>query len=214
MRAMLPESATIIGVDEHTALTIDLDAAAASVSGLGTVTVLTDAGSEVFGAGDEVALSELGSPIGPVGGLPEFAPSDPEAGDPFAEGWRELEQRFEPALLDGDVDAALDSVVGLHRLILDWAADTNQTPESERAERALRGMLVRLAGSARQGVRDRRELVGGLVEAVLEARTAARADDRWGEADALRDRLDALGITVKDTRDGSIWELAEDGADG
>ena len=213
MRAMLPESATIIGVDEHTALTIDLDAAAASVSGLGTVTVLTDAGSEVFGAGDEVALSELGSPIGPERGLPEFAPSDPEAGDPFAEGWRELEQRFEPALLDGDVDAALDSVVGLHRLILDWAADTNQTPESERAERALRGMLVRLAGSARQGVRDRRELVGGLVEAVLEARTAARADDRWGEADALRDRLDALGITVKDTRDGSIWELAEDGAD-
>ncbi len=147
MRSLLPESSTIIGVDEHTALTIDLDAAVASVSGLGTVTILTDAGSEVMGAGDEATLSELGSAVDATTehGLAEFAPSDPESGDPFAAGWRELEQRFEPALLDGDLDAALDSVVGLHQLILDWAADTNQSPESERAERALRGMLVRLA---------------------------------------------------------------------
>jgi hypothetical protein len=214
MRSLLPAAMTIIGVDEHTALTIDLDAALASVSGLGTVTILTDSGSDVLGADDEVALSELGSAGTVEPDLPKFAPSDSTAGDPFAVGWRQLEQRFEPALRDGDIDGALDSVVGLHQLILDWAADTNQSPEGARAERALRGMLVRLAGSAQQGVRDRRELVGGLVEAVLEARSAARADDRWGEADALRDRLGALGISVKDTRDGSVWDFVEDGGDG
>ena len=40
MRSLLPAAMTIIGVDEHTALTIDLDAALASVSGLGTVTII------------------------------------------------------------------------------------------------------------------------------------------------------------------------------
>ena len=220
MRSLLPGEKTIVGVDEHTALTIDLDAETASVSGLGTVTIITDSGSDVLGAGDEAALFELGSAgateteHGRETNLPTFAPSDPAAADPFAAGWRELEERFDPALADGDVDGALDSVVGLHQLILDWAADTNQSPESERAERALRGMLVRLAGTAQRGVRDRRELVGGLVDILLEARSAARADGRWNEADALRDRLDALGVTVKDTRNGSIWELAEEGTDG
>ena len=89
---------TIIGVDEHTALTLDLDAALTSVSGLGTVTILTDSGSDVLGADDEVALSELGSAGTVESDLPKFAPSDSTDGDPFAVGWRRvgsgLNQRY------------------------------------------------------------------------------------------------------------------------
>ncbi len=184
-------------------------------SGLGTVTVLTDSGSDVFGADDEVDLSELGSAgTGPEPACPNSLPSDPDRRRPVRCGWRELEQRFEPALLDGDVDAALDSVVGLHRLILDWAADTNQSPEAPEPNVPCGGCSYGLRVRHNRVYATAANSSVGSSRPCSKARTAARADDRWGEADALRDRLDALGIAVKDTRDGSIWDFVEDGGDG
>ncbi len=40
------------------------------------------------------------------------------------------------------------------------------------------------------------------VQAVVEARRRARASKEWAESDRLRDEIQALGYTVKDTRDG------------
>lgn len=45
------------------------------------------------------------------------------------------------------------------------------------------------------------------VEALLVARTEARAAKDWAEADNLRDQLAALGVSVQDSGDGSIWTL-------
>jgi len=36
----------------------------------------------------------------------------------------------------------------------------------------------------------------------VEARRRAREAKNWGESDRLRDEIQALGYTVKDTRDG------------
>ncbi|WKD58715.1 cysteine--tRNA ligase [Corynebacterium caspium] len=46
-----------------------------------------------------------------------------------------------------------------------------------------------------------------LVQAELERRTNARAAKDWASADAVRDRLAAAGITVKDTAAGPQWSL-------
>ena len=53
---------------------------------------------------------------------------------------------------------------------------------------------------------------GGLaaeVEALLAERTEARDSKDWPRADALRDRLDALGVIVMDTPSGPTWRLAD-----
>jgi cysteinyl-tRNA synthetase len=45
------------------------------------------------------------------------------------------------------------------------------------------------------------------VEALLAARTAARAARDWAAADRLREELAALGVAVKDGPDGSTWSV-------
>ncbi len=64
---------------------------------------------------------------------------------------------------------------------------------------------------ARPGGSDDAQLeaaVDVLVAGLLEERAAARADQDWGRADAIRDRIAAAGIAVEDTPDGPTWTLA------
>ncbi len=51
------------------------------------------------------------------------------------------------------------------------------------------------------------EVADGLVRLALEQRQAARARKDYAAADALRDRLTALGVQVEDTPQGPRWEL-------
>ncbi len=48
----------------------------------------------------------------------------------------------------------------------------------------------------------------GEIEALIEARTAARAAKNWAESDRIRDELKARGIVVEDTPQGVKWHRA------
>ena len=45
------------------------------------------------------------------------------------------------------------------------------------------------------------------LNALIEARLAARAAKDWAEADRIRDQLAKLGIALKDSPSGTEWEL-------
>ncbi len=51
------------------------------------------------------------------------------------------------------------------------------------------------------------EVVSGLMDMVLEERAKAKVAKDWAKSDAIRDHLKALGITVKDTKDGAEWTI-------
>ena len=51
------------------------------------------------------------------------------------------------------------------------------------------------------------EVIDGLMGMVLEQRAAAKAAKDWTTSDHIRDSLKALGITVKDTKDGAQWSI-------
>ncbi|MBR4408874.1 MAG: cysteine--tRNA ligase, partial [Bacteroidales bacterium] len=51
------------------------------------------------------------------------------------------------------------------------------------------------------------KVVAGLMDMVLEERAAAKAAKDWPRSDAIRDNLKALGITVKDTKNGAEWTI-------
>jgi cysteinyl-tRNA synthetase len=62
------------------------------------------------------------------------------------------------------------------------------------------------------GVLDRNRTIGGTddgfaakVEALIEARRAARSAKAWAESDRIRDELLALGVTIKDGPQGTTW---------
>ena len=52
-----------------------------------------------------------------------------------------------------------------------------------------------------------KHVVDGLMDMVLDERAKAKAAKDWTTSDAIRDHLKALGITVKDTKDGSEWTI-------
>ena len=52
------------------------------------------------------------------------------------------------------------------------------------------------------------EIDEAAVEALIAARATARANKDYAAADAARDELSAMGVTIEDTADGTIWKLA------
>jgi cysteinyl-tRNA synthetase len=43
---------------------------------------------------------------------------------------------------------------------------------------------------------------------LIEKRNAARARKDWEESDCIRDELTAMGVVLKDSKDGTTWEIA------
>jgi cysteinyl-tRNA synthetase len=76
--------------------------------------------------------------------------------------------------------------------------------------------LLGLLGETRSAWRARREAGAGLdpaaVERLVEARLAARRSKQWAESDRIRDELAALGVTLKDNKDGTTsWSVGRKG---
>lgn len=74
LRAMLPPDMTILGIDEHSALTIDLGARSCIVRGIGQVHIVNGADQQECSAGCSFSIEDLGQyhPLSnPADGLPE-----------------------------------------------------------------------------------------------------------------------------------------------
>jgi len=52
------------------------------------------------------------------------------------------------------------------------------------------------------------EIVGGLVEFIMNLRKEAKANKDFATSDRIRDELTRIGITVRDKKDGYDWEIA------
>ncbi len=219
LEGSLPDGAHVIGVDEHTALVFDLAAGTASVLGNGTVTVRHAGSSRTLASGTVVSIESLntresGPPpprVGPSApaSRAESAPESGPAG--VAASLRDAADRaraaFATALVARDADAAAVAVLELEQAITDWTADTLQSDDGDHARRTLRGMVLELAAAARDGLADPATRIAPLVEGLLERRTAARDARDFATADALRDRLVAAGIEVRDSAGGAEWSL-------
>ena len=46
------------------------------------------------------------------------------------------------------------------------------------------------------------------IEQLIESRSAARKAKNWAESDRIRDELAAMGVVLKDSKDGTTWEIA------
>ena len=115
---------------------------------------------------------------------------------------------FADALGRRDIDGAVGEVLDLEAQITEWSTDIPFGDAMDRARASLRSLVVELGRAGEAGVRDPREVVGPFVEAMLDLRARARADRRFEEADWIRQRLEELGVEVRDTAEGSDWLLS------
>lgn len=175
----------VIGVDEHTAATVDFDAKSLHVSGVGTVT-LRGAADMVLPSGNSISLPDAAAALG--GPRAVISPSSaPEAQD----------LTLEAAIAQRDADAVLASLLD---------AD-ERSRQSDVERRSYRAMLVRVVEEARSGLVDPRDRVSGFVDLLLEIRSQTRERGDYETADTIRNGLAALGVEVRDTSDASEWSI-------
>jgi hypothetical protein len=222
MERELPEGTFVLGVDEHTAVVLDLDAGDATVSGLGVVTVRVQGRSTEIPAGTTLAISEItdlaagrghrevATPVGQEGAdagepTPAGGAGSRLAESPLLESVRAQQEAFATAVAERDVESAVRAVLDLEAELQAWSRDTLQSDELDRGRAALRSMVVRLGELAEVGARDPREVIGPFVETLLGMRAEARAEQRWRDADVARDRLAQLGVEVRDSPNGTEW---------
>jgi hypothetical protein len=219
LEADLPEGTGVLGVDEHTALILDLAAGTAEVSGSGVVTARVRGASTPLPDGTVVSIEDLAAMLRGEGtgqgsaaarttapvSTDNAAPSTDASLRTVADSARE---RFDTALVARDSDGAVAAVLDLEQALRDWSADTQQG-DDDYARRVLRAMVVGLGGAAATGVRDPREVVGPFVDALLKVRADARAAKDFATSDLVRDTLAGAGVEVRDTPDGATWHLPD-----
>jgi cyanophycinase-like exopeptidase len=215
LEATLPEGCDILGVDEHTAAVIDIDARTLTVLGRGRVTWRRAGVERHWLAGDVVAVDSIDDDDGsgsrqPADGLATDAAGDDDGAlqtSPFMDTVRDQREMALHALDARDPDAGVAAILAVETALHDWSRDTLQSDEPDRAREVLRELMVRLGELAREGAADPRTRLTPMVDALLCLREAARREGRFDEADRLRDALIAGGVAVHDTPAGSTWEL-------
>jgi len=88
----------------------------------------------------------------------------------------------------------------LHRLPTD-------APRTIKASANLLGLLVQKRSERQAAGLIAAAIDRGEVERLVAARTAARTAKNWAESDRLRDALADMGVVVKDSKDGTTWEV-------
>ena len=218
LEGSLPADIGVLGVDEHTAVILDLESRIATVQGVGGLTLRHRGVSTVLGSGESVSFDDITRALRGAGAVaisPVSTP-DPAVVEPRGESMSlraevdRLRAAFDECLAVGNADGALAATLDLEDAIHAWSADTVQGDHVDRARAALRGMLVDLASAASTGLRDEREVLGPVVDVALAARQLAREQKDFAMSDLVRDRLAAAGIEVRDTPDGPEWSLAVD----
>lgn len=210
LEAQLGPEDWIVGLDEHTALVIDLDLQRAQVNGKGGVTVRQHGKSTIFPSGAVLKLSDLrpGVTFEPSPSMPAAAPAAEGVNViPLLEDMQRCQRDFQRALGGRQASAALACLLEMEQTLNDWSSDTDH--ESLAQARAMfRGLIVEFGESAQNGLVDPQERFAPFVEALLDLRRQARESRNWPMADQLRDKLIALGIEVHDTHQGTNWTLA------
>src|SRR6476661_10738763 len=129
--------------------------------------------------------------------------------------WYELTADVRPGYLCADVlDALYDDLntpkafAALHELRSEAAKGSKSATEGLKASAQLIGLLQLPADEWRAFRPASVSIDETKIVNLIEARAAARAAKDFKESDRIRDELAAMGVVLKDSKDGTIWEIA------
>jgi len=208
LESMLPDDVLILGIDEYTACLIDLDAQTVTVHGPGGVTVRRR-GMERRWERTTFALADLQNDQGPT--LPSPASGGGSVGEdsPMLEQTRAWGASGRDAVARRDVDGLVAAILEMENVLHEWSSDLGGAEERDQGRAELRQLVVRLGEMVRGGAQaGMREQLEPLVDVLLLLRGEARREQRFQEADRLREILAQCGVEVEDTPTGTGWSLA------
>lgn len=108
------------------------------------------------------------------------------------------------AAMDDDLNTA-DAIASIFELVRDINTNVvGKTPSKALVEGAI-AMFDELTGVLGLVYNRKTETLDSDIEALIEARTNARKEKNWAEADRIRDQLKEMGIVLEDTAQGVKW---------
>ncbi len=220
LQAMLPEEVAVLGLDEHTACLLDLPRNEARIEGIGTVILRRADQERRFVRGDRFSLDLLRREFagasavgeGPMMPSADLGLSSAEPAPLTAPFWDKIhtvEASFQEGLSHRDPRTCTQALLELDRIVWEAARDLENPEFISQAREILRESMVQLGLRVQMSVREKKQLLAPLLEAVLELREVFRQDKRWQDADTLRTMLLHAGIRILDTEKGPEWELDE-----
>jgi cysteinyl-tRNA synthetase len=123
----------------------------------------------------------------------------------------------------GEIDEEMSSLLGddlntsgaitrLHAIAASRMGTSGQARIDIKRKLKVSAMLLGLLGGTKAEYLERnpRTVVVNrdVVEALISNRTAARARRDFKESDRIRDELAAMGVVIKDSKEGTTWEIA------
>jgi len=115
---------------------------------------------------------------------------------------------------DAVVDALSDDlntpqmITALHSLRNSAASGNERDRSAFAASLRLLGFLSESAAEWKSRKQQASGIDATQIEGLISERTAARARKDFGESDRIRDELAAMGVVIKDSKDGTTWEIA------
>jgi cysteinyl-tRNA synthetase len=129
--------------------------------------------------------------------------------------WYELTADNAPGILCADAVAALSddlntpkAIASLHELRTEAAKGHAGACGSLKASAQLMGLLQQTAAQWANFRPASIAIDEDKVTVLIAARNAARQAKNFSESDRIRDELAKMGVVVKDTKDGTTWEIA------
>lgn len=211
--SLLPPDVSILGLDEHTACTLDFEIDEAVVKGIGRVT-LQRAGTEmVFDTRERFSLDVLRG----GDGAKEWkqtspAPHDSEAVSVSESGafWdqiHQLEADFYLGLESHEAQKTTNALLELDRIISQAQLDLENEEFITQARDTLRELIAILGTRLGAMPRSETDCLAPVVQQLLDVREQFRKQKQFDAADAIRDSLQKAKIIIEDTEDGSHWRL-------
>jgi cysteinyl-tRNA synthetase len=108
------------------------------------------------------------------------------------------------AALDDDFNTA-DAISVIFELVREANSITAEPDPSKEFARAVLNVFNELTDVLGLIYGGEEESPDEEVEALIAARQAARSEKNWAEADAIRDKLAEMGVTLEDTPQGVKW---------
>ena len=213
LESMLPQDASVLGLDEHTACLIDLENEEAIIKGLGGVTLRRRGEEIVFEKGERFSLEVLRG--GDVGTGIRKKVSEPQAatlatgseGKSFWDKIHGIEEAFRTGLEKHDPKETTNALLELDRAIWKGKQDLENEEFISQAREVLRDLIVLFGMKLETSPQDKADCLAPVIGELLSLRQRFRGNKQWEEADAIRESLERGDIIVEDTEEGSRWRL-------
>jgi cysteinyl-tRNA synthetase len=115
------------------------------------------------------------------------------------------------SLLGDDLNTS-GAITRLHAIASNRVGTSGQTQiDIKRKLKASAGLLGLLGQTKKEYLASNPKAIvvkKDVVDGLVAARTAARARKDFAESDRIRDQLAVMGVVIKDSKEGTTWEIA------